>query len=219
MKKTLKMLNYFLKRLFVKIKKQKLKAKNKKQFSEWKKNGCPVPPPHIVKQLTIKEYQAKYSISTFIETGTYLGDMVEAQKKRFKKIISIELGIDLYTSAKKRFKNYDNIVILQGDSGKVLHTVLKDINEQAILWLDGHYSGGITVKGVKECPIFEELDAVFNDNNFNHIILIDDARCFIGKGDYPTIDGIKEYIKDKNSEYQVNVKDDIIRFEISPLTC
>jgi hypothetical protein len=47
--------------------------------------------PHIVKQMAIAEYQQKYGYGTLIETGTYLGDMIEAQKKRFTHIISIEL--------------------------------------------------------------------------------------------------------------------------------
>ena len=50
---------------------------------EWTKNGCPIPPPHIVKQKTISEYRQKYKYTTLIETGTYMGDMVEVQKTMF----------------------------------------------------------------------------------------------------------------------------------------
>ena len=68
-----------------------LKGKKKKDlFNEWIKNGCSVPPPHFVKQNTIREYQKKYGYKTLIETGTYLGDMVDAPQKQFKTIISIE---------------------------------------------------------------------------------------------------------------------------------
>jgi len=190
------------------------KQQSKKQLDEWNKNGCPAPPPHIIKQMTIREYQDKYKYLVLVETGTYKGDMVEAQKKIFRKIFSIELGVDLFNKATKRFQNDDNITIVQGDSGKVLPEILLEINEPAIFWLDGHYSAGITAKGEKDCPIFEELDAIFNNKKFNHIILIDDARCFIGKGDYPTIDKLTEYIKNKNEQYQVEVKHDIMRYSI-----
>ena len=186
----------------------------KKLIYEWTKKGCPVPPPHLVKQETISEYQKKTGYTTLIETGTYMGDMVEAQKARFKKIISIELGVDLFKKAQKRFKNDKNVLIVLGDSGKVLPEILLDINEPAIFWLDGHYSSGITAKGDKECPIFEELDSIFSSTNFNHILLIDDARCFIGKGDYPTIEKLTEYIRSKNENYKVEVKNDIIRYVI-----
>lgn len=186
----------------------------KKQLKDWRKNGCPVPPPHIVKQITIKEYQKKYKIKTLVETGTFMGDMIEAQKRFFSRIISIELDYDLFNKAKKKFKNDKNVFIYQGDSGKVLSKLLKDVNEQAIFWLDGHYSGGVTTKGDKECPIYEELDAIFDDNKLNHVILIDDERCFTGKGDYPTVEELTKYITNKNKDYKCYIKNDIIRFVV-----
>ncbi|HPM02958.1 MAG TPA: hypothetical protein PK816_12460 [Candidatus Cloacimonadota bacterium] len=188
--------------------------RQKHQIYEWVKSGCPVPPPHLVKQGTISDYQQKYGYTILIETGTYMGDMVEAQKRRFKKIISIELGADLFENAKKRFRNDRNVLIVKGDSGKVLPKILLDIDSPAIFWLDGHYSAGVTSKGDKECPIFEELDSIFNSKEFNHILLIDDARCFIGEGDYPTIDQLTEYVRSKNENYKVEVKNDIIRYVI-----
>jgi hypothetical protein len=190
------------------------RLKSKKQFKAWENGNRPVPPPHIVKQITIKEYQQRYGITTLVETGTLLGDMVEAQKKIFKNVISIELGHDLFKKAKKRFKKDENVTIIHGDSGSVLPEILKNVNEPAIFWLDGHYSEGISVKGDKECPIIEELDAIFSSKKLNHIILIDDARCFIGMGDYPTIEKLTEYIKNKNERYQLEVKHDIIRYVI-----
>ena len=102
------------------VEERKQKMSSLSQINDWKKSGCPLPPPHVVKQITISEYQQKYGYSVLLETGTYLGDMVESQKKFFKKVISIELGIDLYEMAKKRFKNDKNVEIIQGDSGKVL---------------------------------------------------------------------------------------------------
>lgn len=188
--------------------------RQKHQIYEWAKSGCPVPPPHLVKQGTISEYQQKFGYTILIETGTYKGDMVEAQKKRFKKIISIELGADLFENAKKRFRNNRNVLIVKGDSGKVLPKILLDINSPVIFWLDGHYSAGETAKGDKECPIFEELDSILSSKKFNHILLIDDARCFIGEGDYPTIDKLTEYVRSKNENYKVEVKNDIIRYVI-----
>ena len=182
---------------------------DKKQFKEWQKNGCSVPPPHIVKQRTIADYQQKYGYTTFIETGTFMGDMVEAQKKNFKQIISIELGKELYKKAQKRFYNDSNVSIIYGDSGKML-----PVNNPAIFWLDGHYSEGITAKGCTECPIFEELDAIFDKKKINHILLIDDARCFNGKSDYPSIEKISAYISNKNVNYNIEVKNDTIRYVI-----
>lgn len=193
------------------LKKRRLKA----LLADWESKGCPSPPPHIVKQLAIRDYQKKYGHQVLVETGTYLGDMVEAQKENFKKIISIELGEELYKSAVEKFKSDKNVLIIHGDSGKVMPSALKDVHEPAIFWLDGHYSAGVTALGDKKCPIFEEIDGIFNTSNENHILLIDDARCFKGEGDYPTVAELTAYVKTKNSKYECEVKHDIIRFTLS----
>lgn len=176
----------------------------------WKRKGKPIPPPHYLKQLVIKEYKKNFNIDVFVETGTYLGDMIYAMKKKFKKIYSIELGNKLWGQAVRRFKNYNNIEILQGDSGQLLFSVIKKINEKAIFWLDGHYSGGITVGADKACPIFNELTAIFS-SNINHILLIDDARCFNGLGGYPTIQKLSEFIISEKGQSKIKIKDDIVR--------
>lgn len=147
-----------------------------------------------------------------VETGTYLGDMVMSQKNNFKRIISIELGKDLWEKAKLRFKMYSHIELLQGDSGKVLHEIIGNINEQAIFWLDGHYSSGVTAQGEKDCPVYEELSAIFK-NNHKHILLIDDARHFVGQGDYPTAEELVAFVNQQSSDYKYEIKNDIICFE------
>ena len=179
-------------------------------FNDWLRNDCQGLPPHVFKQNTIFEFQKKSGYETLVETGTYLGDMVEAQKKFFKKIYSIELSAKLYEMAKRRFSKDSNVEIVQGDSGRMLSTIVSKLDKPAIFWLDGHYSAGITAKGDKECPIYEELDAIFNGTVKNHILLIDDTHCFIGQGDYPTIDELTKYITDKNSAYKLEIKKDII---------
>ena len=166
-----------------------------------------------IKQYTIEEFQKKYGYSILIETGTFLGDMVEAQRNNFKRIFSIELQHALAEKARERFRDVDHIKILQGDSGNLLRTILKEVNEPAIFWLDAHYSGGLTAKGDKECPIYQEIDAIFATRE-NHLLLIDDARLFNGEGDYPTIDQLTKYIQDKDPRYKVSVDNDIIIYAV-----
>ena len=177
----------------------------------WKRKGCPVPPPHQIKQMVIEEYQKRYGCSVLVETGTYLGDMVEAQENNFKRIISIELDQHLYERAKRKFRKKSNITIYRGDSSKVLPQILTTITENTIFWLDGHYSEGFTAKGDKETPIYEELEAIFQDSTHDHILLIDDARLFTGERDYPTIEELSDFIRGKNKDYIIEVKDDIVR--------
>jgi hypothetical protein len=167
-------------------------------IGEWKSSGNPIPVPHAVKQLMIERYQRLSGYEVLVETGTFLGDMVEAQRENFSKIYSVELGPRLWKNAVQRFKKFNHINIIQGDSGKVLDQVTALLNQPAIFWLDGHYSAGVTARGEKDCPIYGEVDAIFRHQRLPHILLIDDARLFVGQGDYPTIEELTQYVKSKD---------------------
>lgn len=191
------------------------KKVRKKVVSQWQKNNCPVPAPHYVKQDIIDQYGKKYSCKALVETGTYLGDMIEAQRNDFNQLYSVELNEALHADAVNRFKNFPHITILKGDSGEVLFNLVPKLTHKTLFWLDGHYSGGITSSGDVECPIYKELDAIFNNNSLEHIILIDDARCFNGTHDYPTMLELEKYVADKNAAYKIKVDADIIRITIN----
>ena len=198
------------KTMFKNIFKKKEGIDHEEQFAEWEKNGRPLPPPHIVKQKAIEAFRKRFQTKILVETGTYLGDMVEAQRTHFEKIYSIELSEKLFNRAKKRFKDHSHITILQGDSGVVLNKLIPGIDQPALFWLDGHYSGGITAKAEKECPVPEELETILK-SSLSHVILIDDARLFNGTQDYPTIEEIENMIKKRGDPYLLEIKDDIIR--------
>jgi hypothetical protein len=197
---------------------QKIKFQNgngyrKKILNKWITEGKKGPPPHALKQDVIKYFQREYAVKILIETGTFRGEMVYAQRKNFQKIISIELSHELYKTAQKKLKKFKNIRIIQGDSGKILSEIINDIEWPAIFWLDGHFSGFETAKGSLETPVKLELETILN-SKINHIILIDDARMFTGENDYPAIQAIKDFVFSRKNNYLFNVEDDIIR--ISP---
>ncbi len=181
-----------------------------KQFLIWT-NDKTKSPPHIIKQLVIMFYAKKYQLNIFIETGTFLGHMVDAMKNNFCNIYSIELSEKLYKKAKKKFAASKHINIFHGNSGEILSHLLKDIKEPCLFWLDGHYSAGITAKGETETPILQELNHILNHPILNHVILIDDARCFGKEKDYPTLAYIKEFITTRNRTYKIEIADDIIQ--------
>lgn len=196
---------------FIQKKYKSIQNENKKK--KWIKDGKPYPTPHVVKQEHILEYKIKHNSTTLVETGTFLGDMVWSQQKNFEKIYSIELNKDLFRDAQQRFKRKTHIQILQGDSGKILPILINEIKGKTIFWLDGHYSGGITARGDKDCPIWDELKAIFSTEE-EHVLLIDDARLFIGERDYPTIDGVKKFTLDRYPNSNIEIKDDIIIIEL-----
>lgn len=155
-----------------------------KAVSRWTKTR-EVPPPHPVKQQIVRSFGLLYGLRVLVETGTYLGTMIDAQKEYFDEIYSIELSKDLYERAKRKFKQ-PHIHLMQGDSGELLGNI--ELNKPALFWLDGHYSGGVTALGSTVSPIFEELGHIKKSPHRN-VVLIDDARLFDG-GDYPTIDDV-----------------------------
>ena len=185
--------------------------RQKKELIEWENEGKPVPPPHIVKQRTIRSFAEKFGPKILIETGTYYGDMVEAMKGYFNQIYSIELSEELYEKAKKRFDGEENVRIIHGDSGVELGRLVGRIEEPALFWLDGHYSAGVTARGDKDTPIYEELTHIFNSHLSKYVIIIDDARCFGNDPAYPSIKELSDFIKAKRPHAQIEVKDDSIR--------
>ncbi len=135
--------------------------------------------------------------------------MIFAQLNNYKELFSIELNIPLWEQAKIRFKDHPSVKLLQGDSGKVLHDVVPTLSAPTLFWLDGHYCGTETSKGELECPIYGELKAIFKSPHI-HTILIDDARYFVGKRDYPTLIELKEFVEKNDARYAFQVSDDII---------
>jgi hypothetical protein len=177
---------------------------------KWKLKGKTVPAPPAIKRKMMSDLQSVYHTNALIETGTFKGGMVEAQRKNFDKIYSIELDKSLWEDAHLRFEKYNHIEIIQGDSGLKLKEIIPKIKKKSIFWLDGHYSGMGTAKGNKETPIFEELKSILGQK-INHIILIDDARCFDGTGDYPTFNELSRFILQRKPGSKIATKDDVIR--------
>jgi hypothetical protein len=187
------------------------KKLQKIELRKWENSGHSGLLPHIIKQRILGEYARQYNLKIFVETGTYYGDMVEAMRNLFDKIYSIELSQEFYIKAKKRFKSEKNIKLIQGNSGKELQMIMKEIDKPALFWLDGHYSGGATERGEKDTPIWEELRSILAEQNLGHVIIIDDARLFGTDPAYPTIEKVKEFIYSKRETVQMTVDDDSIR--------
>ena len=183
----------------------------RREMKKWERNGGAAPTPHLIKQRTIREYADKFGIKVFIETGTYFGYMVAAMKKHFTWIYSIELSDELYLNAMQKFVGDERIKIIHGDSAVELGKLIPNLDQPALFWLDGHYSAGMTAKGKKDTPIYEELTHIFNSLQKMHVIIIDDARCFGTDPAYPNIDELTKFIKTKNPNVKIEIENDCIR--------
>ncbi|MDD3263247.1 MAG: hypothetical protein PHR61_05425 [Candidatus Absconditabacteria bacterium] len=173
---------------------------------------------HDYKEKSIKKYSKKLYKPFLIETGTYLGEMIDAQIENFDRIYSVEIVEQLYLQNKVKYKNENNVYLYYGSSEEKMIEMIEHalkINSKAnfVFWLDGHYSGGVTGKAKTECPIYKELNDIFSllENN-RYYILIDDARCFNGEGDWPKKEDFLKFIN-KKGNFKIRVKNDIIRIE------
>jgi len=182
------------------------------QYEQWVKDGSILPMPHLGKRKVVLDYAAKYKPRVFIETGTYTGHMVYGVMNEFQQIYSIELDLILAEKAEMRFRGYRHVHIVQGDSGQVLPEILKTISEPCLFWLDAHYSKGKTAKGEINTPIVQELNCILSrEGGEQDILLIDDARTYTGKNDYPDLRSLERSILDIRPNWIFEVKDDIIR--------
>jgi len=168
------------------------------------------PVSHRTKQETIREYARRFGLRTLIETGTYMGDMVHAMKGHFDRIVSIELGADLYERARRRFARDDHIRIVHGDSSVVLAAVLSLLESPCLFWLDGHYSGGVTARGLVETPVMLELAHILDHQVAGHVILIDDSHEYTGRNGYPSIDEMTHVVTGRRPDWTVAVKNGIV---------
>ena len=175
----------------------------------WQAKGHTAPSSHLLKQQAIATIAKQHNIKILVETGTYMGDMVYAMLPVFEKIYSIELSEFFYTKAQKRFRKYKKVKLVFGDSAEKLKEIVNKLNQPALFWLDGHYSGGNTALGKKQCPVFEELESIFT-STLTHVIIIDDARCFVGENDYPTIPELNNFIKQHWSDAFISIVNDSI---------
>lgn len=178
---------------------------------DWENNGRPVPPPHIVKQRTLRRFAQRFGIKILVETGTCRGHMVEAMKDVFDQVFSIELGRDLYEKAKKKFEAVPNVEIIHGDSGVELGNLIKMIDQPILFWLDAHYSMGVTARGDIDTPILEELEHILSAKKNENVIIIDDARDFGSSPDYPSIEELSSFVKSREPGADIAIKDDSIR--------
>lgn len=189
----------------------RIHRRQNREVRDWLRKGRSLPPPHRVKQDVLREYAQRYNLRILVETGTFYGDMVQAMKRVFAYIYSIELNHELYEMAKERFKSDSHVELIYGDSGKELGPLMDKVDKPALFWLDGHWSGGDTARAEKDTPILKELEHILHAPDLGHVVIIDDARCFGLDPAYPTLQKLTEYVLSKRPHVQIAVENDSIR--------
>jgi hypothetical protein len=173
--------------------------------------GYQEPLPAFIKRSILKRYCFDQRLETLVETGTQYGDTLWFFRNQLATIWSIELSQELAYIARRRFRRYPHIHIVEGDSSDRLSDILPQLTAPTLFWLDGHYSSGITARGALDCPIYAELEAVFALCSQRWIVMIDDARFFGKEKDYPSLSDLRKFVANKVPAARFEVADDIIR--------
>ena len=148
----------------------------------------------------------------YVETGSLAGDSIAAAiKAGFSTIHSIELSDLFYKRCVNRFKNNPNVHLHHGYSEKKLPKIISKITQQAVIFLDSHWSDGNTAKGENPVPLLLELDGLAKAPIKNHIIMIDDVRLF-GTDDLNiwqeiTLNKVLELLRKINKNYKFSYVD------------
>ena len=163
----------------------------------------------------VQSLASEFGLTTFVETGTYLGDASAWAASVFPVVETIEVSPEFQQTAKAKYGHLANIGYHLGDSAAELEPIARTLSAPALFWLDAHAGGG-HYGPQDNCPLLGELEAI-NQSPHEHFILIDDARGFTAPTpppfdwrSWPSIDQVIMALKARNDYYVVIVHDTII---------
>jgi hypothetical protein len=185
--------------------------RDRRAWQRWIDAGRPHPIPQACKRRLINEIGQRHALRVLVETGTNFGQTVSSAIGTFDTIYSIELDEALWTHASRRFADRADVKLRRGDSARELRAVLAELREPALFWLDAHYSGDGTARGDQDSPIMQELASIAGHQIRTHAILIDDARLFVGRDGYPTIEECRAAVGRWWPGHRYDVSDDVIQ--------
>ena len=131
----------------------------------------------------IKYIRDKYKLTSFIETGTYMGVNAQLHSKNFQYVFTCEKVEEYYEKANKRLDKYENVLQWVGNSIDALN-YYKLCIENSMIYLDAHFYDPKMPKGKGKFVILDELKSL---KGYNGPIVIHDFDNGLG---HITYDGI-----------------------------
>lgn len=137
----------------------------------------PFVPHSLMKLQNLKVSRDMTGAKTIVEIGSFKGITTRRLSYLFDRVISVEIDPVLHGIAQQRCGGRTNIELLLGDGSQLLGGIAGNI-EKAVLYLDGHYSGGQTGMGDEPEPVLRELDLVADNLDRFSAVIVDDFRLF-----------------------------------------
>lgn len=142
-----------------------------------KLRGRPFVPHSLTKLHNIVTCRNLTRAKTIIEIGAFKGVTTRRLSYFFDNVISIEIDADLFDQARKRCAGRSNVKVILGDGSILLPEIIKNA-DNALLFLDGHFSGGVTGQGEEPEPVLKELDLLKCHLSNVAGVVVDDFRLF-----------------------------------------
>ena len=141
-----------------------------------------------------KKYKSNCTV--FFETGTHIGNSVDAAYKLgFERIISVEEKKEFYDYCMERFHPLDaweQIKLFLGRSeDNIEKLTLEWVNGRALFWLDAHETNS---------PYKIEIEAILKHPRKDHIIIVDDIKYY-----YIDTQWIKDKLLAHNPDYKFKI--------------
>ncbi|MER9681907.1 hypothetical protein NKJ23_21740 [Mesorhizobium sp. M0184] len=137
----------------------------------------PFVPHSLTKLHNMKTCRDMTGAMTAVEIGSYKGVTTKRMSLLFRNVISVEIDEALYLQASKRCAGRKNVELLLGDGAKLLPEIAARVNK-ALIFLDGHFSGGETGQGDEPEPVLKELDLIAPFLSNFLAVVVDDFRLF-----------------------------------------
>lgn len=137
----------------------------------------PFVPHSLMKLHNFRTCRDLTGAETAVEIGSYKGITARRLSRLFKQVVTVEIDPALHEIAKARCADRPNVRLLLGDGSHLLPQIAGEVSK-ALLFLDGHFSGGETGIGDEPEPVLKELDLIEpHIGNFTAVV-VDDFRLF-----------------------------------------
>lgn len=172
----------------------------------------------------INEFLKEIEIDVLVELGTAGGASTIEAAKHFKEVITVELNED----RPKYDQSLTNVQWINGNSIDVLPEIINELidykeknspkdHRYAMFFIDSHFDGDKPKDSpYKDCYLLEELEIISRYAQ-DAIIIIDDARLFLGNPpqpnnakEWPTVQEIFSFLESSFQYHYFTIIDDYI---------